>query len=136
MVASAIVDASYLVALLSHRDVHHEWATEQAVRYTRPWQTCEAALFETFHMLRSEGASSLMKLLRRKSLSLPFVLAQEFETVLLFMQKYADVPMSLADACLVRMTETLPNPLVLTTDSDFRIYRRHSRQVIPCAMPV
>jgi len=45
------------------------------------------------------------------------------------------VPMSLADASLVRMTETLSNPLLLTTDSDFRIYRRHSRQVIPCVMP-
>jgi len=35
----------------------------------------------------------------------------------------------------VRMTETLSNPLVLTTESDFRIYRRHSRQVISCVMP-
>jgi hypothetical protein len=43
--------------------------------------------------------------------------------------------MSFADACLVRMTELLPDPLVLTTDSDLRIYRRHSRQVVPCAMP-
>jgi predicted nucleic acid-binding protein len=57
------------------------------------------------------------------------------ESVLRLLQKYADVPMSLADACLVRMTETLSDALVLTTDSDFRIYRRHSRQVIPCVMP-
>jgi hypothetical protein len=51
------------------------------------------------------------------------------------MQKYADVPMSLADACLVRMTETHPQPIVLTADADFRIYRRHSRQIVPCATP-
>ena len=135
MVASVIVDASYLVALLSHRDAHHQWASAQAVMHSRPWQTCDAALSETFHMLGTEGASSLMKLLVRKSVLLPFVLAQEYESVLLFMQKYADVPMSLADACLVRMTETLPDPIVLTADSDFRVYRRHSRHVIPCAMP-
>jgi hypothetical protein len=42
---------------------------------------------------------------------------------------------SLADACLVRMSEILPEPVVLTTDRDFRVYRRHSRQVIPCLMP-
>jgi hypothetical protein len=35
------------------------------------------------------------------------------------MQKYANVPMSLADACFVRMTETLPDALVLTTDRDY-----------------
>ena len=48
---------------------------------------------------------------------------------------YQVKPMSLADACLVRMSETLPDPMVLTTDSDFKIYRRHSRQVIPCLLP-
>jgi uncharacterized protein len=51
------------------------------------------------------------------------------------MEKYSAVPMSLADACLVRMTEVLADPMILTTDHDFRIYRRHSRQVVPCAMP-
>jgi predicted nucleic acid-binding protein len=52
------------------------------------------------------------------------------------MKKYADVPMSFADACLVRMTETMANPLLLTTDNDFRIYRRHSRQIIPSVIPL
>jgi predicted nucleic acid-binding protein len=51
------------------------------------------------------------------------------------LEKYADVPMSFADACLVRMTETLNDPVLLTTDHDFRIYRRHGRQTIPCVLP-
>ena len=50
-------------------------------------------------------------------------------------KKYSNVPMSFADACLVRMSEVLPNPTVLTTDSDFHVYRRHGRQVIPCVTP-
>jgi len=61
--------------------------------------------------------------------------ADELDRVLNLMQKYADVPMSLADACLVRMTETLADPVILTTDADFRIYRRHSRHVVPCITP-
>jgi predicted nucleic acid-binding protein len=64
-----------------------------------------------------------------------FDLANDLDRVLKLMQKYADVPMSLADACLVRMSETLENPVVLTTDDDFRIYRRHGRQVVPCLTP-
>jgi predicted nucleic acid-binding protein len=55
--------------------------------------------------------------------------------VLDLLDKYADVPMSVADACLVRLTETLPNPLLLTTDSDFKTYRRLGRRVIPTRMP-
>jgi hypothetical protein len=43
--------------------------------------------------------------------------------------------MSFADACLVRMSETMADPLILTTDSDFHVYRRHSRQVVPVLCP-
>jgi hypothetical protein len=66
---------------------------------------------------------------------LDFSLADEMMSVLDLRAKYADVPMSLADACLVRMSEILPDPVVLTTDADFKIYRRHSRQVVPCLLP-
>jgi uncharacterized protein len=64
-----------------------------------------------------------------------FDLDNDIEPILKLLQKYADVPMSLADACLVRMTEILPDPIILTTDSDFHIYRRHSRQMVPCTTP-
>jgi hypothetical protein len=47
----------------------------------------------------------------------------------------ADVPMSLADGCLVRMSEAFSESMILTTDSDFRVYRRHSRQIVPCLTP-
>ena len=55
--------------------------------------------------------------------------------VLDLMDRYSTVPMSLADACLVRMSETLAELVLLTTDTDFRLYRRHGRQVVPCAIP-
>ena len=64
-----------------------------------------------------------------------FRLPENVEPVLKLIQKYSDVPMGFADACLVRMTETLVDPIVLTTDQDFRVYRPHSRQVVPCVMP-
>jgi len=100
-----------------------------------PWNTCEAALTETFHVLGTRGGPALRALLQRRALVLGFELADHLEPVLKLMQKYADVPMSLADACLVRMTEALADSLILTTDTDFRVYRRHSRQVVPCRMP-
>lgn len=64
-----------------------------------------------------------------------FRFADDMDAVLGLLDKYADVPMSLADACLVRMTETLNDPVLLTTDSEFRIYRRHGRKLIPCVLP-
>jgi hypothetical protein len=51
------------------------------------------------------------------------------------MRRYASVPMSLADACLVRMSELDPAARILTLDSDFLVYRRSGRQVVPTIMP-
>jgi predicted nucleic acid-binding protein len=135
MAASVLVDAGFVVALLSRRDGHHSWAAAQSANLAPPWSTCEAALSEAFHLLGARGAPALRALLRRSSLRLAFDLGDQLEPVLKLMHKYADVPMSLADACLVRMTETLSDSLVLTTDADFRVYRRHSRHVVPCLIP-
>ena len=135
MAGNLLVDAGFLVALLSRRDAHHPWAVTQATQHAPPWRTCEAVLSEAFHLLGSRGAPALRALLQRRAVLANFDLNDDLEAVLKLLQKYADVPMSLADACLVRMTEILSDPFLLTTDSDFRIYRRHSRQVIPCVMP-
>jgi len=135
MAKNVLVDAGFVIALLSGRDTHHEWAVAQASELPPPWSTCEAALSEAFHLIGGRGAPSLTALFRRRALSVNFELAAHVEPVMRLIEKYSDVPMSLADACLVRMTETLANPILLTTDADFRVYRRHSRQVVPCATP-
>ena len=135
MAASVIVDAGFVVALLSRRDGHHAWAAATAAKFPPPWQTCEAVISEAVHLLGPRGRLPLHALLRRQALLPAFDLSRNLEAVLRLMEKYGDVPMSVADGCLVRMTETAPEPVLLTTDTDFRIYRRHSRQVIPCVRP-
>lgn len=135
MARSVVVDAGFLVALLSRRDGNHSWAAAQSARLPPPWRTCEAVLSEAFHLLGAAGAPGLAALLHRRTVVPGFDLADELERILQLMQKYGDLPMSLADACLIRMTEVLADPVVLTTDTDFRIYRRHSRQAVPCVMP-
>ena len=135
MARNVLVDAGFLVALLSRRDSHHQWAVMQAPSYAPPWRTCEAVLSEAFHLLGTRGAPGLSALLRRRALIVAFDMDNDLESVIKLLQKYADIPMSLADACLVRMSETFPDPIILTTDSDFRIYRRHSRQMVPCKLP-
>jgi uncharacterized protein len=135
MARNVLIDAGFLVALLNRRDGHHEWAAAQAKHVAPPWGTCEAVLSEAFHLLGSPGTPALTALLRRRAVVVAFGLSNELKSVLALMQKYANLPMSLADACLVRMTEMFAEPVILTTDADFRIYRRHSRQVVPCVLP-
>jgi predicted nucleic acid-binding protein len=132
---NCIVDSGPLVALLDLREQHHAWARETLSRQPLPWLTCEPALSEAFFLLHPPHALALDQLLRRAQLRVAFALGEQLAATLDLRAKYSDVPMSLADACLVRMTETLPDPVVITTDADFRLYRRHSRQVVPCLMP-
>jgi predicted nucleic acid-binding protein len=135
MAENILVDAGFVVALVSRRDSNHHWALASAEHHPPPWKTCEAALSEAFHLLGARGTAALDALLRRAALVIAFDLGDNLEAVLKLMRKYSNVPASLADACLVRMTETLADPVILTTDTDFHVYRRHGRQVIPCVRP-
>ena len=135
MAANVLVDASFVVAFLNQRDRNHEWAAAQARGSPLPWTTCEPTLSETFYVLGPDGAPRLIDLLRRRALITTFPLGENLNDVLRLLRKYADVPMSLADACLVRMTEIMSDPVLLTTDADFRVYRRFGRQTVPCVLP-
>ena len=135
MAANLVADAGFLVTLLGKRDRDRDWVTATAARFPPPWRTCEAVLSETFHLLAEDGRRAVRALLARGALVPAFSLGENLERVLQLMDKYADVPMSLADASLVRMTELLADPLVLTLDADFRVYRRHGRQAIPHLSP-
>jgi uncharacterized protein len=140
MARTVLADTSALVALFDPQDEHHRWARQLTGSDTlpSPWRTCEAVLSEACFLLErahAPGGRLLRDALRAGTVRLAFDLDADLAAVLDLMEKYADVPMSLADACLVRMSETMPDPVVLTTDRDFRLYRRHSRQVIPCLLP-
>jgi len=135
MAENVIVDAGFLLAALNHRDNNHAWAMATAAHYPPPWQTCEAVVADMFSLTGPSGHPVFAELIRRRSLTSSFHLNEHTGEVLALMEKYSTVPMSLADACLVRMTEILSDPALLTTNTDFRIYRRHERKAVPCVMP-
>lgn len=132
-----IVDTGPLVAFLDSRETWHQWAAETFERLPPPLLTCESVVSEAVFLLRdlSGGSDAVMELIDREILHVTFALADEYAEVRALMRRYADLPMSLADACLVRMSEQLPSSSVVTLDGGFRIYRRRGRQVIPLIAP-
>ena len=104
---------------------------------TSPLRTCDAALGEAFFLLRQthDGTGKLLELLDRGIVIPDFNLAAELPAVGQLLRRYESVPMSLADACLVRMAEMQRDAAEFTLDSDFRIYRKHRRQAIPLIHP-
>ena len=132
-----VVDTGPLVALLSRADRYQDWAREEFERLTPPVFTCEAVLSETQLLVRERGGNPLavLEMVKRGMLNVAFELEDEVERLLELHRSYADVPISLADACLVRMTELHARSRVMTTDSVFRIFRRNRRQIIPLLAP-
>lgn len=132
-----ILDTGPLVALLNSRDRHHGWAVDQWSRIAPPLWTCDSVLAEACFLVQpfEGGQTAVLDLVRRSVVDTSFQLAEEVGAVSRLLKKYRDVPMSLADGCLVRMAELDDEGVVLTLDSDFRVYRKNGRQVIPTLTP-
>lgn len=132
-----LMDTGPLIACLNRRDKFHSWARDRLAEINPPMLTCEAVLAEACFLLQDTpgGATAVLDLVERGVLLVDFRVSTYIKPVRVLMDKYANVPMSLPDACLVKMTEVHEDGRVMTLDSDFLIYRRHGRQTIPVLMP-
>jgi predicted nucleic acid-binding protein len=132
-----LLDTGPLVSFLAAGLEHHEWAMEEWKRLRPPLLTCEPVLTEAAFLLKREGrdTDSLFALLDRGVIRIGLSIQEQQADLRALMRRYRNRPMSLADACLVRLSEIHAAAEVLTLDSDFRIYRRHGNKVIALRMP-
>ncbi|MEY2977792.1 MAG: type II toxin-antitoxin system VapC family toxin [Prochlorotrichaceae cyanobacterium] len=132
-----LLDTGPLVALINPRDQMHQWATSEWSTIAKPLLTCEAVIAEACFLLQSiyRGEEGVMILVETGIIQVPFRLSKEATAIKILQSRYKSVPMSFADACMVRMSEIFPRSSILTLDSDFVIYRRNINQVIPVIMP-
>lgn len=132
-----IADTGPLVAYLDRSDQDHQWAKDCFMQITQPLLTCEAVIAEALFLLRRGGIApdDLLSLIRRGLLLPQFRLSEEIAAIQQLMKTYRNIPMSLADACVVRMAEMHDQSKVMTLDSDFVVYRKSRRKVIPLLRP-
>jgi len=129
-----IADAGLLIGFLDRRDRHHDWASRVFERESPPFYTAEAILAEVAAVLGTPD--DVLRMVEVGDLELALDLEKEVSEVRALALKYKDQPMDLGDACCVRLAELLPGSVVYTVDkADFTIYRKHSRQPVPCIFP-
>ncbi len=133
----AIVDTGPLVAFLDRAEQHHRWVVEQVEELDPPLLVCEPVLAEAMHLLARfpRAQDALFGLLENGALSIAFRIEEHVAALLKLHQKYRDRPMSLADACIVRMAEIYERHAVLTLDSDFTVYRKRGRNPLALIYP-
>ncbi|HEY4114027.1 MAG TPA: PIN domain-containing protein [Rhizomicrobium sp.] len=133
--AAAIVDTGPLVAFFDRAEKQHFWVGERIEELDAPLLVCEAVITETMYLVSSRAQDALLALLQNRVLVVGFRMEEEVVAVRQLMQKYRDTPMSLADACIVRMAEIHDRHAVLTLDSDFSIYRKKGRMPLTLISP-
>jgi predicted nucleic acid-binding protein len=131
-----ILDTSVLVSLFSKGDRNHLWAVGQWAQVNPPALTCDAVISETCFLLkRGYLIEAVFEMIEVGAIAIAFDLQEEASNVRVLMNRYESVPMSFADACLVRMAEQISNSAVMTLDSDFKIYRKHRNEAIAVILP-
>lgn len=134
---AAIVDTGPLVAFLDRAERHHRWVMERIGELDAPLLVCEPVLAEAMYLLAGlpRAQAALFGLLENGALSIAFRLDEHVSALRKLHQKYLDIPMSLADACIVRMAELNERHAVFTLDSDFLVYRKHGRAPLVLIQP-
>jgi uncharacterized protein len=137
LIAWGIIDTGPLVAYLSENEPDHAWSAAQFDLADEPFLTCEAVITEAYYLLRRDGKGHrrLFDLLNRDLVRVNFTLARERGVIGGMMDDYADLPRSLADACLVRMSELHPRAEIITLDRHFKLYRTRDRRVLRLRLP-
>lgn len=128
-----IADTGLLVGFLDASDQYHEWAAKCFDELRAALTTCEAVIAETEYLVPGSGPL-LMEMVKRGTLRILPLLPDEGDPIGALMKRYPK--MQFADACIVRLSETLPDAVVFTTDKrDFTIYRRRRNEVIKAVTP-
>ncbi len=136
MRSGTLLDTGPIVAYLYSRDAYHDWAVEAFSEVQPPVITCEAVLTEACFLIERNRwpAMRVLEYVLESEIRIGLQLEHEIEAIRGLMQRYANVPMSLADACLVRLAEITDLP-ICTLDHDFAIYRAGRRRSLTLITP-
>ena len=137
MPRAAIVDTGPLVAFLDKAERHHGWTVEQVRTLDAPLLTCEPVLAEAMFLLSDlpKAQEALFDLLAKGAVRIAFQVGEHLAPLRALHRKYRDRPISLADACVVRMAEVFECHCVFTLDSDFSVYRKNGREPLELIFP-
>ena len=69
------------------------------------------------------GPAEVVALRTKRAYGISLAIDEHWANIEALLRKYANRPIAVADACLIRCAEVHEEPRVLTFDSDFQVYR-------------
>ena len=132
-----LVDAGPLVALVDSGDQHHARCVDALRGFREPIATVWPPLTEAMYLLADlpKAQEALWEMIDRGALRLLTLDAGDVPRIRELMKKYANRPMDLADAALLRGAERDGIGKIFTVDRrDFSVYRLPGR-IRPALLP-
>jgi uncharacterized protein len=125
-----LVDAGPLVAMVDADDQHHAKCVTTLRDLREPLATVWPPLTEAMYLLADlpKAQQAIWEMLERGALQLLPLQTPDVPRIGELMCKYADRPMDMADAALLRVAEREGIRKIFTIDrKDFSVYRLHNR---------
>ena len=129
---NTLIDAGPLIALFNKSDKYHEKIKEFIKNYTGLLTTSWPVITEVCHMLdfNINAQIDFLKWIKLGGLKVEDIETEEIDKIIKLSEKYYDIPMDLADATLIVISERLGIKEIITIDSDYYIYRTTEREML------
>ena len=132
-----LIDAGPLIAIVKRDDQHHADCKSALATIRQPMVTVWPVLTEVMFLLAMVpgGQEQVWKMFERGVVQLLPLGSDDVSRIRELMHQYADLPMDLADAALIRVGEREGIHEFFTVDrKDFSVYRIHGR-IRPRTLP-
>jgi len=129
---NTLIDAGPLIALFNRNDKYHEKIKEFIKSYKGLLTTSWPVITEVCHMLDFNIGAQIdfLKWIKLGGLKVENIEAEEIDKIIKLSEKYSDIPMDLADATLIIISERLGLNEIITIDSDYYIYRTTEKEML------
>lgn len=129
---NTLIDAGPLIALFNRNDKYHQKIKDFIKTYDGVLTTSWPVVTEVCHMLdfHINAQIDFLKWVKLGGIRIEDIKSTEIERIIQLSEKYSDIPVDLADASLVIISERLKIKEIITIDSDYCIYRTTQKEMI------
>lgn len=129
---NTLIDAGPIIALFNKKDRYHPQIKEFLKQYTGILTSTWPVITEVSHMLdfNTQTQIDFLTWISRGGIRIENIEQEDIIRIIELSKKYSDIPMDLADASLVSISEKFDLKEIITIDSEFYIYRTIEKEMI------
>lgn len=128
----SLIDTGPIVALFDASDNFHKGIYDFISEYQGSFCTTWPVMTEICYLLEDAGDSrnDFLRWVESGAIQILEIEYSDISQIRIYMAKYKDTPMDLADASLMNMSDKFSINYIVTLDGDFDIYRKKNKKQI------